>query len=71
MALLAHPRHIDSGIPECHNLFCEHTICVYLSWRCRMDRFDFQRYPVSSMIQDVIILLTPVILMLIGFLLLE
>ncbi len=36
-----------------------------------MERFVIQRYSVSSMIQDVIILLTPVILMLIGFLLLE
>ena len=36
-----------------------------------MERFDFQRYPVSGMIRDALILLTPIILMLIGTLLLE
>jgi hypothetical protein len=36
-----------------------------------MERFDFQRYPVSVMIRDALILLTPIILMLIGTLLLE
>jgi hypothetical protein len=36
-----------------------------------MERFDFQRYPVSFMIQDALIVLTPAILVLIGVLLLE
>ncbi len=36
-----------------------------------MDRFDFQRYPVSFMIQDALIILTPVFLTLLGFWLLE
>ena len=36
-----------------------------------MRPFDNQRYPVSLMIQDAIILLTPVILTVVGMLLLE
>jgi hypothetical protein len=36
-----------------------------------MDRFDFQRYPISFMLQDALILLTPVLLTLIGVLFLE
>jgi hypothetical protein len=36
-----------------------------------MDRFDFQRYPVSFMIQDALIILTPVFLTLLGFWFLE
>ena len=36
-----------------------------------MERFYYQRYPVSFMIRDALILLTPIILMLIGTLLLE
>ena len=36
-----------------------------------MGRFDFQRYPVSFILQDALILLTPVLLTLIGVLFLE
>lgn len=36
-----------------------------------MRPFENQRYPVDLMIEDAFILLTPVILMLLGFLLLE
>ncbi len=36
-----------------------------------MERFDFQRYPASFIFQDALIPLTPIILMLIGFLVLE
>jgi len=36
-----------------------------------MERFDFQRYPISFMVQDALILLTPVLLTLIGVLFLE
>lgn len=36
-----------------------------------MRLFDNQRYSVGLMIEDAFILLTPVILMLVGFLLLE
>jgi len=36
-----------------------------------MKTYDHDRYPVSSMIQDAAILLTPVILTLIGLLFLE
>ena len=36
-----------------------------------MRRFDFQRYPVSYMVQDALILLTPVFLTLLGVLFLE
>lgn len=43
----------------------------FMEGRLNMRRFVFQHYPVSLMIQDAIILLTPVILVLIGFLILE
>jgi hypothetical protein len=36
-----------------------------------MRSFNNQRYPVGLMIQDAFILLTPIILMVLGFLLLE
>jgi hypothetical protein len=36
-----------------------------------MRPFDKPRYPVSLMIQDALVLLTPVILMFVGILLLE
>jgi hypothetical protein len=36
-----------------------------------MNRFDFQRYPISFMLQDALIILTPVFLTLIGYLFLE
>ena len=36
-----------------------------------MEWFDFQRYPLTFMIQDALILLTPVFLILIGGLFLE
>jgi len=42
------------------------------SGRCSIMRpFDNSRYPISLLIRDVLILLTPVILMVVGFLLLE
>ncbi len=56
-------RETCSGIVRC--------ICV-CSWRCSIMRpFENQRNPVGLMIEDAFILLTPVILMLVGFLLLE
>jgi hypothetical protein len=36
-----------------------------------MEPFNFQRYPLSFMFQDALILLTPVLLTLIGFLFME
>ena len=36
-----------------------------------MERFDFHRYPLCFLLQDALILLTPVFLILIGVLFLE
>ena len=36
-----------------------------------MERFDFHRYPLRFMLQDALIILSPVLLTLVGVLLLE
>ena len=46
-------------------------VCMYGHGGAHMERFEFQRYPVSFMLQDAFILLTPVLLTLMGVLFME